>query len=120
MKIIKISICTHCGECNHHFMSQLSENITYCLHEDNQYDVSTGGDPIIPDFPHIPDWCPLEDNQDLTPALDILQKCINRGDSLKKWKDGTYKLSGLEGVIVEGKTIKELLVNLVKLKEKGL
>lgn len=41
-------------------------------------------------------------------------KYINRGDSLKKWKDGTYKLSGLEGVIVEGKTLKELLINLVK------
>lgn len=113
-KIIKIS---NCGACNYHYMSQLSENVTYCQHEDNQYDVATGGDPVIPDFPRIPDWCCLED--DLTPALDILQGHLNRLSYIDFDEDdgvfvcGLYKYDG--DLIVSGQSIKELLINLVNL-----
>lgn len=120
MKIIKIN---NCGACNYHFISQLSENVTYCQHEDNQYDVSTGGDPIIPEFPNIPEWCCLEDGQNLTPALDILQGYLDNKGYISQSEglciENNYSLFDAGGdEIASGENIKELLVNLVK-KEEG-
>lgn len=116
MKILKI--IENCGDCPCHYMSSLSENITYCKHEDNQYDVSTGGEPAIPDFPNIPQWCLLEDG--LTPALDILQKYLDNESWVQKYSNlngfpNYYHLVAQDGfAIASGATIKELLNNLIQ------
>lgn len=114
MKIIKISNCT---ECKYYSKSQMSVGIVYCAHEDN---VATGSYPIIPDFPNIPDWCALEDEQDLTPSLDILQGHLKSGNHIsynsgRIWGCESIVLFRRDGEeIASSKTLKELLIDLIK------
>lgn len=115
MKIIKVESCI---ECKYHIKSQMTVGLIYCQHEDNQYDVDTAGNPVIPDFPNMPDWCPLDD--DLTPALDILQGYLDNDcwvqqySNINELPDYYHLMNQDSEVVMSGKTIMELLKNISK------
>lgn len=104
MKIIKVEDCRRCPRPTKYNMSMKS----VCQFKHIELD----------NFPVIPDWCPLEDEQDLNTALNILQDKLRRFSYIdfevlhddETW--GLYEFEGDE--IVSGDTLKELLVNLVK------
>lgn len=76
----------------------------------------------ISKYPIIPSWCSLED--DLTPALDILQGYLEKNYYID-YEYGehyggknVFLFQGNGDLFASGKTIKELLINLINL-DKG-
>lgn len=110
MKIIKIN---NCGECQF-FAFHYGENcvIDTCI--------KVSPHKKIDDKSLIPEWCPLEDEQDLMPALDTLQGYLEKGcyidygygESYGDKKVWLYRSDG--DLIASGKNIEELRINLVK------
>lgn len=71
MKIIKVE---NCGECYYCRLGNTSQK-----HDNYIGGLFCKGKRILHDFPNIPSWCPLEDEKDLIPALDLLQRHLEQG-----------------------------------------
>lgn len=117
MKIIKVDSCCNCP-----YLDNMADRAWWCQHPSIVDGYGLGsllGNNTRETLMSIPAACPLEDEKDLIPALDLLQKHLEKGDYIdydrfcRKGSQRQLALWNTLGeLIISGTTIRELLVNL--------